>query len=348
MSFVERFCNSKDALKNKKFIVVGDFCLDRYMYLDSRLDQRFDYCDLDTYFMYDEKLYPGGAGNVAKNILSMGATVICIGLIGNDGNGYDLKKVLKNYGADVECLYKYDDRITNTYYRPIRRSDKKDKYMNELLFINPKLTGVDQEKDIIDALEKNINVVDGIVIVEQFDKDGYSSITPKVKKYVNSMANKFSDKFFLVDSRSNINKYTNMYVKCNQYEFMKAMHGEGAIRSENTKINIVCEIKKYLGFHSNRGIYVTLGRKGIAYGNNELITIIDAFSIVGETDTCGAGDSASAGIIAALCMGYSDTEAMVIGNLCAYVTVKQIGVTGIITYERLIQAYKEIVDGIHM
>ena len=348
MTFVERFCNSKDALKNKKFIVVGDFCLDRYMYLDSCLDRRFDYCELDTYFMYDEKLYPGGAGNVAKNILTMGAIVICIGLIGNDGNGYDLKHVLKNYGADVDCLYKYDDRITNTYYRPIRRLDKKDQYMNELLFINPELTSVEQEEDIIDALEKNINVVDGIVIVEQFDRDNYSSITPKVKKYVNNIANKFPEKTFLVDTRSNIDKYTNMYVKCNQYEFMKARRGESNIKIGNVKKYIICEIKKYLNFYSNRGIYITLGANGMAYGNNELTTIADAFAIVGEIDTCGAGDSASAGIIAALCTGYSDTEAMVIGNLCAYVTVRQIGVTGIITYERLIQAYKEIMNGIHL
>jgi ADP-heptose synthase, bifunctional sugar kinase/adenylyltransferase len=346
MLFAERFCNNEDVLKNKKFIVAGDFCLDKYIYLDSKLDQKFDYSDLETYFITYEKCYPGGAGNVAKNLLTMGATVICIGLIGKDGNGYDLKRVLEDYGADINYLYEYDSRTTNTYYRPIRRSDKKDNYMNELLFINPELTREDQENSIIDAFERTLNGIDGVVIVEQFARDSYSTVTSKIKRYINSIADKYSNKFFLVDSRSNIDKYRNVFIKCNQFEFMNTMCIESSIEMDKRK-SILIAMKKYINKISNRGIYITLGEKGMVYGDKDVIATTDAFSIIGEIDTCGAGDSASVGIIIALCTGYTEIEAMIIGNLCAYVTAKQIGSTGTLTYERLINAYKELDNGLH-
>jgi bifunctional ADP-heptose synthase (sugar kinase/adenylyltransferase) len=326
------------------FIVAGDYCLDKYIYLDTRLDRKFDYSDLNTYCVVDEKLYPGGAGNVAKNLLAMGAEVTCIGLLGNDGNGFDLRKTLEKHGANVDNLHVNNQRVTNTYYRPVRRSEKKDEHMNELLFINNELTNIMQETDIINSFEQNINDADGIIIVEQFENEIYGSITPNVKNYINSIASKYTDKFFVVDSRNNIDKYRNVFIKCNQFEFIENLRNAHNIEIDYVNTSSFNLIKSYINLNTNKGIYVTLGDRGMIYGNEEITTTADAICVTGEIDTCGAGDSASVGIITALCTGFSETDAMVIGNICAYVTVKQIGVTGIITYEKLMQAYKEIED----
>ena len=207
--------------------------------------------------------------------------------------------------------------------------------MNELLFINPELTREDQENSIIDAFERTLNGIDGVVIVEQFARDSYSTVTSKIKRYINSIADKYSNKFFLVDSRSNIDKYRNVFIKCNQFEFMNTMCIESSIEMDKRK-SILIAMKKYINKISNRGIYITLGEKGMVYGDKDVIATTDAFSII-----------ASVGIIIALCTGYTEIEAMIIGNLCAYVTAKQIGSTGTLTYERLINAYKELDNGLH-
>ena len=48
----------------------------------------------------------------------------------------------------------------------------------------------------------------------------------------------------------------------------------------------------------------------------------------GELDIVGAGDSATAGIVSALCAGATLVEAGILGNIVASITVQQIGTTG--------------------
>jgi sugar/nucleoside kinase (ribokinase family) len=50
--------------------------------------------------------------------------------------------------------------------------------------------------------------------------------------------------------------------------------------------------------------------------------------VSGEIDPVGAGDSTLAGITLGLCAGGTLTEAALIGNLAASITIKQIGTTG--------------------
>jgi sugar/nucleoside kinase (ribokinase family) len=54
---------------------------------------------------------------------------------------------------------------------------------------------------------------------------------------------------------------------------------------------------------------------------------IRAVPVHGPIDTVGAGDSAVAGLSAALCAGASPREVAKIGNLVASVTIHQIGTT---------------------
>ena len=60
----------------------------------------------------------------------------------------------------------------------------------------------------------------------------------------------------------------------------------------------------------------------------EDVTSVPTFRTKGEVDIVGAGDSATAGIVAALCAGASPAEAAVVGNIVASITVEQLGTTG--------------------
>ena len=55
---------------------------------------------------------------------------------------------------------------------------------------------------------------------------------------------------------------------------------------------------------------------------------IPGIRVDGDTDTTGAGDSATAGCVLALCSGASCAEAAVVGNLVASITVQQLATTG--------------------
>jgi sugar/nucleoside kinase (ribokinase family) len=64
--------------------------------------------------------------------------------------------------------------------------------------------------------------------------------------------------------------------------------------------------------------------------------------VAGPVDVCGAGDSCSAGIAAAVLAGASHPEAAAFGNLVASVTVQQTGATGTATPRQVRERWAEV------
>ncbi len=64
----------------------------------------------------DERLYPGSAGNTINNLLSLGAKVFPIGIIGKDGPGDRLVDYLLSYkNVDLMGIVRYHgSTITKT------------------------------------------------------------------------------------------------------------------------------------------------------------------------------------------------------------------------------------------
>jgi sugar/nucleoside kinase (ribokinase family) len=57
-------------------------------------------------------------------------------------------------------------------------------------------------------------------------------------------------------------------------------------------------------------------------------TVVPGVPVHGPIDPTGAGDSASAGTVLALCAGADLPQAAIVGNLVASITVQQIATTG--------------------
>jgi len=64
-------------------------------------------------------------------------------------------------------------------------------------------------------------------------------------------------------------------------------------------------------------------------------TAIRGVRIEGQIDITGAGDSVSAGAVLTLACGSTLSEAALIGNLVASITIQQLGTTGTATQEQL-------------
>lgn len=63
---------------------------------------------------------------------------------------------------------------------------------------------------------------------------------------------------------------------------------------------------------------------------------VPSFPVEGPIDIVGAGDSATAGIVASLLCGATPIEAAAVGNLVASITIQQLGTTGTATPEQLL------------
>jgi sugar/nucleoside kinase (ribokinase family) len=62
---------------------------------------------------------------------------------------------------------------------------------------------------------------------------------------------------------------------------------------------------------------------------------VRAVRVPEPTDPTGAGDSATAGAVLAICAGASPTEAALVANLVASITVQQLAVTGTASPDQL-------------
>ena len=115
--------------------VIGDFCLDVYWHADmtkSELSRETPHFPLP---IVQERLSPGGAGNVVANLLALKPKKVhAIGVFGADWRGAALKDLLKKGGADVSGVVTDPDRVTNTYIKPLRKG-----YADNVVYEDPRL-----------------------------------------------------------------------------------------------------------------------------------------------------------------------------------------------------------------
>ncbi len=105
---------------NISVAVIGDFCLDKYLYIDPKNDEVSVETGLKAYEVDHKAMAAGVGGTITNNLRSLGVNTICIGLIGDDGEGYELMKALKEVGADPSHMVKTDTLCTCTYTKPMR------------------------------------------------------------------------------------------------------------------------------------------------------------------------------------------------------------------------------------
>jgi len=85
-----------------RVLVIGDFMLDTYT--TGKVKRISPEAPVSILHVQNEESRPGGAGNVALNLISLGAEVAVIGRIGADDPGEELRDALEKEGVDVANL----------------------------------------------------------------------------------------------------------------------------------------------------------------------------------------------------------------------------------------------------
>lgn len=82
-----------------KVLVIGDFMLDTYT--TGKVKRISPEAPVSVLHAFKEESRPGGAGNVALNLVSLGAKVVAVGRMGNDAAGASLQGSLQSEGIDT-------------------------------------------------------------------------------------------------------------------------------------------------------------------------------------------------------------------------------------------------------
>jgi len=311
------FKNKSSQLKSTSVAVIGDFCIDRYLPI-TKITEKHDYSLLASAEVYEQCHSPGGAGNVVSNFLSLGINVYCIGVIGNDSDGHDLLKCLNEHGANIKYIFSENARKTVSCIRPVSNGIF-DFNIHEFLCYNEHVISSDTLEKIKKALLGLVEKVDAIVAVEQFEKKGQGVLHPTIKKLIGDISLIYPSKIILADSRDYINQYENILLKCNQYEYSNVCQDDFIER--------------------NKAFFLTKGEIGMSIIERNKDNEVEV-PAVGVSDeevyTCGAGDSATAGIIAGLLLGFDYIEAAQLGNIVASITIGKLNSTGVATISEII------------
>src|SRR3974377_2070625 len=108
-----------DAIARKTVLCVGDLMLDEFVYGEvSRISPE---APAPVIAARRSETNIGGAGNVARNIASLGARCIFVGLIGEDGAATQLKAALAKEGG-IESILVCD---------PTRPTTRKVRFVSE-------------------------------------------------------------------------------------------------------------------------------------------------------------------------------------------------------------------------
>jgi len=339
-----------DRLPELSIAVFGDFFLDRYFIIESALAERSVETGLTAHQVVGKRLTPGAAGTVVSNLRALGVgEVVCIGAIGTDGEGYELKKALRRIGATYHTwLIESRHIVTPCYTKPMLRENGKERELERIDIKNRTPLPVGIEDELIERLETVLSEVSGVIVADQVQERNCGMVTDKVRGRLEELARQHPRKVFFADSRLRIGEFRNVITKPNMFEAVNAIRGDartdavGGIKEFTLEEAQDCGRK--LSLLTQRDVYMTAQEHGIyIFGENQ--THVPAVRVEGEIDPVGAGDSCTAGIVSALCAGASPEDAAFLGNIVASVTVQKIGETGTASPEEVLNRFEEIQHG---
>ncbi len=331
-------------------VAFGDFFLDRYFVIESSLAERSVETGLIARQVVAKRLTPGAAGTVVSNLKALGVgTVICIGAIGADGEGYELRAALDRIGAVHDgWLVESQKLFTPCYTKPMLRENGRERELERIDIKNRAPMPVSVQDETLSLLRKSLPQAQGVIIADQVQERDFGVVTDRAREELAQLADRNWDEVFFADSRVRIAEFRRVITKPNKYEAVNAIRGSARVDSAGGGIEdfTLADAKVCAGeLHklTQQTVFMTAQEEGI-YVFNDDVAHVPAVQVEGEVDPVGAGDSCTAGIVSALCAGATQEDAALLGNIVASITVQKLGQTGTATPAEVLARFEEYED----
>jgi D-beta-D-heptose 7-phosphate kinase/D-beta-D-heptose 1-phosphate adenosyltransferase len=112
-----------------RVLVVGDVMLDHFIW--GKVHRISPEAPLPVVEVTRESHFPGGAANVSRNLRSLNADVVTLGLVGDDAAGETLRELLAGQGLQTRGLLTDADRPTTVKVRVIAQHQQVVRYDRE-------------------------------------------------------------------------------------------------------------------------------------------------------------------------------------------------------------------------
>lgn len=147
------------ALKNTRIFIAGDIILDTY--IEGKVSRISPEAPVPVVLETARRAVPGGAGNVAANVASIGGAAFLCGRVGNDAEAQILKGILEDYNIDTTSIIISKEVPTTTKMRVVSGS--------LLASGSQQIVRIDKEKIIQISHEEELRI---IALFEKFLQQG--------------------------------------------------------------------------------------------------------------------------------------------------------------------------------
>lgn len=312
----ERLGAALEAVAGKPVLVIGDLMLDHYLMGDvGRISPE---APVPVVRVRGERQTAGGAGNVARNLVALGAKPYVLGATGDDDAGTMLAAILEREG--IEALLVRDRKRPTTI-------------KTRIIAQNQQVVRVDRESDeplapgAASGLVKALGDVLGhmaLVIVSDYAK---GVIGPELMQALRqALAGMVRRPMVLVDPKpANAALYAGLDLLTPNLKETGEMSGiRGQSRTDVLRAGLAvfraCKC---------RHLCVTMGPQGIAlFRTPSDVTHIPTVA-QRVFDVTGAGDSVMAALACGLAGGLDLLDACILSNYCAGIAVSQVGAVAV-------------------
>ncbi|HUI65378.1 MAG TPA: PfkB family carbohydrate kinase [Bacteroidota bacterium] len=319
-----------DAIGGVAVGVIGDFCLDAYWELDAGEAEISVETGKPTRAVRGQRYSPGGAGNVASNLVDIGARQVAgFGVLGDDLFGRELLALLRERRIDTTgMVIQKGGWDTPVYAKPYIAGQEQERFD----FGRWKEMSGKSEQMLIGALRARVPTLDALIINQQLIHGPYSDA---LIAELNRLAAECDTVCFLLDARDIIGRFRGMTAMMNAAEAARAC-GVPCTYEYTPSPADLREHARTIAGRSGKPVLITCGTEGLlAYDGTEFNSV-PAISASGPTDPVGAGDTAAAAAAAALGARGTLLEAAALAAVAASVTVRKLGETGTASQEEIL------------
>lgn len=318
-------------ISKMKVAVIGDVMLDTYWW--GNVERISPEAPVPVVAVDKREKRIGGAGNVALNVQTLGATVAMLTILGDDEDGAQLKQLLQLNNIDTRFILESKKRITTNKIRIISRNQ-------QMMRLDAEHTDDIDETDetkLQNQIEKYIlSEKPDVVILEDYNK---GILTKNIIENTIGLCNKNNIPITVDPKRKNFLSYKNATLfKPNLHEVFTSLN----LIPGEISVDFLSDIHSKLKENLNHSIsMITLSEKGIFYQENNNKNIIPSHRR-NIADVSGAGDT----VIAVASLIYASTKniqlATEVANIAGGIVCEEVG-TAAINKEKLLRECKELI-----
>lgn len=306
-----------ERFEGRRVLVVGDLVADEYVFGRPERVSREAPVLVLRYLSQETRL--GGAANACHNLHALGATVLLVGVVGEDAAGTAIRHALATRGISTEGIVPVPDRPTPVKTRILGGGWGSRTARQQIVRVDREPEGAispGTEATLVERLRGWAGRVDAVVLSDY----GYGTVTPRILAEARALGERGA--IVTADSRYDLFRFDRITAATPSESEVEHLLGV-SLDGDKVVEQAGWQLLERLGA---RYLLITRGAKGLAlFERGGEATFVPIFGSDEIADVTGAGDTVISAFTLALASGARPVAAARLSNYAGGLVVMKRG-----------------------